>query len=74
MTRHELKEGKWYLIKNNRNDYSVDMKLDGFEFNERHGVCQDTEWVEIDPELVFKLFKDGAISSYEQYMEFSRVQ
>lgn len=56
MTRHELKDGKWYLIRNSKNDYSVDMKLKGFEFNEAHGICPSTEWVEIDPELAFKLF------------------
>jgi hypothetical protein len=72
VTRHELKDGKWYLIKlkcyfpPHTDEYtecwSMKKCIDGC-IDYAYEYVFDTrvdceEWVEIDPELVFNLFED----------------
>jgi len=73
MTRHELKDGKWYLIKSNggldlrkneSNSEILSMKPYLAECNREAVNESNCEWVEIEPELVFNLFKDQ-VKMYE---------
>lgn len=67
MTRHELKDGKWYLIKHARHE-SLGYSIFSICRYEKYcpGDCEifempksaRDEWVEIEPELAFNLFKD----------------
>lgn len=64
MTRHELKDGKWYLIRKikyvNQGEWHVGMYA---EHDDKFWIgtsCDNMddydEWVEIDPELAFTIF------------------
>lgn len=65
MVRHELKDGKWYLVKDNNSiwgmgKYFKECNAISFGpydyFNVVNMIELCLEWVEIDPELVFELF------------------
>jgi len=80
MTRHELIDGKWYLVRK-------EFEEDGFLVHKMIAYCDTTmclggedfqffidnnyEWVEIDPELVFEMFKEGRPFMIKNYSSFA---
>ena len=69
MIRHELKDGKWYLIRSqysfklawcdNSSDKAQERGPRLYVSSMIYRNRADDEWVEIDPEMIFKFISNG---------------
>lgn len=73
MTKHELKDGKWYLVTQGDDDYCFSLyREDDDRFTEHEAefsrrVNERTEWVEIDPEYLFGLLANSCCPKHVCY-------
>jgi len=81
VTRHELIDGRWYLIKSEHLDNGFEFaRYEEGDFILIHDVFWSVDvakgngckWVEIDPELAFNLFKDMDFDQLSYALECAR--